>query len=62
VEYTVVSQKINAMLASNVAKRNEEFARVVNEHLRSGWEPIGGVAIGSNGTSNYLYQALIKRR
>jgi hypothetical protein len=61
-EYCVISRKVSAVLASTVAKQTSEFTRMVNEQLRSGWEPVGGVAIGTAGSHSYLYQALIKRR
>jgi hypothetical protein len=61
-EYCVISKKVSGVLESSVAKQTGEFTRMVNEQLRSGWEPVGGVAIGTAGSKNYLYQALIKRR
>ena len=61
-EYKLVALKVSAVLASGVAKRSDDFTRQVNEHLRSGWEPAGGVAIGTAGSHTYLYQALVKRR
>jgi hypothetical protein len=62
VEYKVVRQKVSGLLAVTIAKQTEEFTRRVNEELRSGWEPVGGVASGSVGTTTHLFQALIKRR
>ena len=62
VEYKVVASKVSAVLATTVTKRTEDFTRQVNEHLRSGWEPVGGLAIGTAGSHAYLMQALIKRR
>lgn len=61
-EYRLVKHKVSAVLAKNVAKLADEFTRQVNEHIRSGWEPVGGVAIGTAGSQTYLIQALIKRR
>ena len=61
-EYKVVTRKISGLLARTIARQTEEFAREVNEHLRSGWEPAGGVSSSAAGGSTHLYQALIKRR
>jgi hypothetical protein len=62
VEYKVVAQKVSGMFGRTIARQTEEFARQVNEHLRSGWEPVGGVASSSAGGTTHLYQAMIKRR
>ena len=61
-EYRLVKHKVSAVLSKNVEKLADEFTRQVNEHIRSGWEPVGGVAIGQAGSTTYLIQALIKRR
>jgi hypothetical protein len=61
-DYDVVAQKIPNPFVRNVPKAIEELSRKVNERLRAGWEPAGGVATGNVGTAPYLFQALIKRR
>jgi hypothetical protein len=61
-EYQIVTQKVTNALVRNVNKAAEELTRQVNERLKSGWEPVGGVQMGSAGTAPYLMQALVKRR
>jgi hypothetical protein len=61
-EYRVVKKKISAVLARNVAILVDEFGKEVYEQLKGGWEPVGGVAIGTAGSQTYLFQAIIKRR
>lgn len=61
-EYRVVRKKISAVLASNVKKLADEFEREVTEQLKAGWEPLGGVAVGTAGSHAYLFQAVVKRR
>ena len=61
-EYRVIKRKISAVLARNVTLAVEEFGREVHEQLKSGWEPVGGVAVGQAGSHTYLFQAVVKRR
>ena len=61
-EYRVIKKRISAVLARNVSVAVEDFGREVYEQLKSGWEPVGGVAVGAAGSHTYLFQAVIKRR
>ena len=61
-EYEILVQKITNPFVRNVPKAIEELSRKVNERIRAGWEPLGGVAAGAVGTAPYLFQAIIKRR
>jgi hypothetical protein len=60
--YKVIVQKIENALSRNVGKAAKELSRQVNGQVSLGWEPVGGVAIGSAGSAPYLLQALVKRR
>jgi hypothetical protein len=61
-EYEVLAQKISNPFVRNVPKAIEDLSKRVNERIREGWEPQGGVAAGAVGTAPYLFQALVKRR
>jgi hypothetical protein len=61
-DYQIVTQKVTNAFVRNLPKAVEELTRQVNERLKSGWEPIGGIQIGSAGSAPYLMQALVKRR
>lgn len=58
-EYKVIT-------AGSLLKKSEkvltEFQDNVNEHLRNGWKPLGGISTNINAKSNTLnyFQALIK--
>jgi hypothetical protein len=60
-EYRVIKRRISAVLARNVSIAVEEFGKEVYEQLKSGWEPVGGVAVGTAGSQTYLFQAMVKR-
>ena len=61
-DYKIIVKKIDNALSRNVDKAAKELARQVKDEIARGWEPAGGVAIGSAGTAPYLLQALIKRK
>jgi hypothetical protein len=61
-EYRVLRKRVSAVLASNVSKLVDEFGREVSEQLKAGWEPVGGVAVGTAGSHTYLFQAIVRRR
>jgi hypothetical protein len=44
-------KRIDSVIARNVDKAAKDLARQVADQLSSGWEPCGGVAIGSAGTA-----------
>jgi hypothetical protein len=60
--YKILVKKIDNALKRNVDKAAAELTEQVNQELSLGWEPAGGVAIGSAGSAPYLLQALVKRR
>ncbi|HUF48344.1 MAG TPA: hypothetical protein VMM93_11050 [Vicinamibacterales bacterium] len=60
--YKVIVQKVESALSRNVGKAARELSRQVNDQMALGWEPVGGVAIGTAGSAPYLLQALVKRR
>ena len=61
-EYRVIKRKVSAVLATNVTKLVDEFGREVTEQLKGGWEPLGGVSVGTAGSHTYLFQAIVRRR
>lgn len=61
-EYKIIVKRIDSVIARNVDKAAKDLARQVADQLSSGWEPCGGVAIGSAGTAPYLLQALVRRK
>jgi hypothetical protein len=54
-EYKIVT----AQNLLSTTKAVEKLTLAVNEALRMGWEPVGGIALTEHGT---VAQALIKRR
>lgn len=38
-----------------------EFKRRINEMIKDGWEPLGGISVASDGTGVLFTQAMIKR-
>lgn len=61
-EYRILVEKIDHALSRDVDKAAQDLARQVSEQIAIGWEPVGGVAIGSAGTAPFLLQAIVKRR
>jgi len=44
-----------------VATRDEhEFIVTINQHLKEGYIPVGGICVVRVGMDNYYYQAMIK--
>lgn len=39
----------------------EEFKKCMDEMIRGGWEPLGGISVTSDGTGVLFAQAIIKR-
>jgi len=60
VEYKVIRCKVSNLLVRDVEKAMKQLERQVNDHLRSGWEPAGGVAFVTAGSTPYVAQAVIK--
>ena len=61
-DYLVVVQKVANPFTRNVEAASKLLAEQVNQQIALGWQPEGGIAIGSAGTAPYLLQAMIKRR
>lgn len=38
-----------------------EFKKRINEMIKDGWEPLGGISVAGNGTGVLFTQAMIKR-
>jgi hypothetical protein len=60
-EYKVILCKVRNPFVRNVEKATKELERQVNEQLRAGWEPAGGIALASAGSAPYLFQAVVRR-
>jgi hypothetical protein len=60
-DYRVVVEKVDNPLRRDVDQAAADLAAQVREQIASGWEPLGGVAVGAAGPSPYLLQAMIKR-
>jgi hypothetical protein len=39
----------------------EEFSEVINQYLKSGWEPQGGIYVNQSGALIILYQSVIRK-
>ena len=60
-EYTIVFESVPNPLSRDVEAAAEKLRNQVNHLISGGWEPLGGIATGSAGTSPYLFQAMTKR-
>lgn len=38
-----------------------EFKKLINEMIKDGWEPLGGISVTSDGAGVLFAQAIIKR-
>ncbi len=38
----------------------EKLSQKVNEHIKDGWKPIGGVAVSVQDGEEHFYQAMVK--
>jgi hypothetical protein len=63
VEYKVLIEKAGSAWSTNFEDAAAALARKVNEAIRDGWEPQGGVAVGETTALDipFLMQAMIKR-
>jgi hypothetical protein len=61
--YKILAQKAGSMLMTDFERAAQELSNKVNEALRDGWEPQGGLAVGRTTTAvtAYLMQAVVKQ-
>jgi len=61
--YKILIQKAGSALKTDFERAAEGLARKVNEAIRDGWEPKGGLAVGETAgvEVSYLMQAMVKR-
>jgi hypothetical protein len=62
-EYKILIQKAGSALKTDFERAAEELARKVNQAIRDGWEPKGGLAVGETAAAEvpHLMQAMVKR-
>jgi len=60
--YKILVKRIDNMIVRDIEKATREMGKQVNDQIALGWEPAGGVALGSSGTAPYLLQAIVRRR
>lgn len=61
-EYQILVEKIDNVISRDVAQAAGDLGAKVRDEIARGWEPVGGVALGSAGTAPYLLQAMVKRK
>jgi hypothetical protein len=59
--YRIIVEKIDNALKRDVDQAAEDLSRQVRDQIANGWEPLGGIAVGSAGAAPYLLQAMMKR-
>jgi hypothetical protein len=57
-EYKILTQDIGSIMSRDVVQAAADMTEQVNQHLKDGWTPIGGLATVQAGTGIYLLQAL----
>jgi hypothetical protein len=62
-EYKILVVKAGSAWKTDFDRAAQEMSRQVNEAIRNGWEPLGGVNVGKTTATErpYLLQAVIKR-
>jgi len=62
VRYKVLIQKAGTVVKTDFESAAEKLARKVNEAIRDGWKPQGGVAVGKSAATEvpHLMQAMVK--
>ena len=62
-EYKILIEKTGPGLRTNFERAAEALSLKVNEAIRDGWEPKGGLTVGeTRGTEvPYLMQAMVKK-
>jgi len=63
-EYKIIVVKAVAFFGTNFETAAQKLADEVSQHVALGWEPQGGVCVGSSWSMKtpYLFQAVIRRR
>jgi len=61
--YKILIQKAGTALKTDFERAAEELSHKVNEAIRDGWEPQGGLAVGETAVTEvpHLMQAMIKQ-
>lgn len=61
--YKILIQKAGTAVRTDFERAAEELARKVNEAIRDGWKPQGGVAVGKTTAVEipHLMQAMVKQ-
>ena len=61
--YKILTQKAGTAVKTDFDRASEELARKVNEAIRDGWTPKGGVAVGRTAAVEvpHLMQAMVKQ-
>jgi hypothetical protein len=61
--YKILVQKAGTAVKTDFERAAEELARKVNEAIRDGWTPQGGVAVGRTAAVEvpHLMQAMVKQ-
>jgi hypothetical protein len=61
--YKILVQKAGSALKTDFGRAAEELSRKVNEAIRDGWEPKGGLTVGETTALElpYLMQAMVKK-
>jgi len=62
-EYKILVVKAGSAWKTDFERAAQELSRRVNEAIRDGWEPQGGVNVGKTTATEraFLLQAMIKR-
>jgi hypothetical protein len=62
-EYKILIEKAGSAWKTNFVRAAEGLSLKVNEAIRDGWEPQGGVCVGETTATEvpFLMQAMIKR-
>jgi hypothetical protein len=62
-EYKILMERAGSAWKTDFARAAEALSFKVNEAIRDGWEPKGGLCVGKTTATEvaYLMQAMIKR-
>jgi len=62
-EYKVIVVNAVKTFGTNFEETAQELSEMVNQEIQKGWEPLGGVNVGSTMSTNepYLLQAMIRK-
>jgi hypothetical protein len=62
-EYKILMEKAGSAWKTDFARAAEALSLKVNEAIRDGWEPQGGVCVGETTATEvpFLMQAMVKR-